>query len=401
VASALVVGAGLAGLAAAGELRRAGVSVRVLEARDRVGGRVHSVPFAGAVVERGAEFVLPGNSLLTATAQRLGLRLVRKGTLYGLREPRGGEAVSLPELAAALERMRSPAPRSAHSVADALDHHGLPRGIAESIRSRIEVSCAHPADDLEAGALAEGAAAFGRFDTHGVEGGNGQLAEALAAELGASVQLSTPVQRVEWAGAEVRLLAAGSELAGDAAVLAIPASVAAAIEFDPPLPRELTSALGGVRYGQAAKLFVALRTPAPPSATLSVPDRYWCYTQLGADGHPLPLVSAFAGTAGALDALEVTRGPERWLAALARLRPELELEPESAIVATWADDAWARGAYSARAASSPLATSALSRPYGRLTFAGEHTAGPWHGLMEGALRSGVRAARDLLGRPPS
>jgi monoamine oxidase len=85
---AIVVGAGFAGLAAADELRRGGAEVQVLEARDRVGGRVWSVPFAGAIVERGAEFVLPGNETLINTVERLGLRLVRKGTLYGNREPR-------------------------------------------------------------------------------------------------------------------------------------------------------------------------------------------------------------------------------------------------------------------------------------------------------------------------
>ena len=57
-----VVGAGFAGLAAADELARAGAEVRVLEARDRVGGRVHSVPFADAVMERGAEWVLPAHT---------------------------------------------------------------------------------------------------------------------------------------------------------------------------------------------------------------------------------------------------------------------------------------------------------------------------------------------------
>ena len=62
----------------------------MLEARDRVGGRVWSVPFAGAVVERGAEFILPHDKTVIATADRLGLALVRKGTLYGNREPRGG-----------------------------------------------------------------------------------------------------------------------------------------------------------------------------------------------------------------------------------------------------------------------------------------------------------------------
>ena len=86
----VVIGAGFAGLAAADALAGAGIETVVLEARDRVGGRVWSVPFAGATAERGAEFILPHDRELIATVQRLGLTLVRKGTLYGNREPRGG-----------------------------------------------------------------------------------------------------------------------------------------------------------------------------------------------------------------------------------------------------------------------------------------------------------------------
>ena len=86
----IIVGAGFAGLAAADALARGGVEVSVFEARDRVGGRVWSVPFAGGVAERGAEFILPHDSTVIGLAERLGLALVRKGTLYGNREPRGG-----------------------------------------------------------------------------------------------------------------------------------------------------------------------------------------------------------------------------------------------------------------------------------------------------------------------
>ena len=75
------------------------------------------------------------------------------------------------------------------------------------------------------------------------------------------------------------------------------------------------------------------------------------------------------------------------------------LDRDNVLLARWDDDPWVRGAYTARSASSPMDTSALQAPVGRLHFAGEHTAGAWHGLMEGALRSGIRAANELLGRP--
>lgn len=390
----IVVGAGFAGLAAAEALARAGVEVEVLEARDRVGGRVWSVPFAGAVVERGAEFILPHDKTVIATADRLGLRLVRKGTRYGNREPRGGEHVTRSQVSAALRRIGSEPPAAGDgTLAGALGAYGLEPGVVEAIRARIEVSCGYPADDLDAGALSEGAASFGDFDTFTVEGGNDRLARELAAGLGGEVRMSAPVSAVAWSSErEVRVRAGTREWAADAAVIAVPAAVLDAIAFEPPLPR----AKAAVRYGQAAKLFVRLRAPSPPSEVLSVPERYWCYTQLGPDGDPAPFLAAFAGSPRALEALDVESGPERWLAALGRLRPDLELDFDTVMLSTWADDSWARGAYSARSATSPIDTEALRRPVGPLYFAGEHTAGAWHGLMEGALRSGARAAQELL-----
>ena len=90
-------------------------------------------------------------------------------------------------------------------------------------------------------------------------------------------------------------------------------------------------------------------------------------------------------------------GPGTWAAAVAALRPELDLDLAAPLLSTWQGDAWTQGAYSARSRSSPLDSAELARSVGPLAFAGEHTAGDWHGLMEGALKSGLRAATDVLG----
>jgi monoamine oxidase len=400
---AVVVGAGFAGLAAAARLADAGVEVDVFEARDRVGGRVWSVPFAGGVIERGAEFILPGNDTVLATAERLGLALVRKGTQYGDREPRGHEGIDGPlsreQVAAAVGRITSQGPltsRPATTLADALATYRLDPSVAEAIRARIEVSAAYPADDLDPSILRESGAAFGRFESYTVDGGNDRIARELAARLGDNVHLASPVRRVVWGEQGVRIRAGSHVAVADAAVLAVPAATVGAISFKPPLPDATAAAIRGVRYGQAAKLFIRLGSPAPPSATLSVPRRFWCWTQLGADGAPAPFLAALAGTSGALGELSVRSGPERWLTAVRSLRPDLELDSTEVLISTWEDDPWARGAVSAPAVSSPIDTDVLVRPVGPLAFAGEHTAGGWHALMEGALRSGERAAQQVL-----
>jgi monoamine oxidase len=155
----------------------------------------------------------------------------------------------------------------------------------------------------------------------------------------------------------------------------------------------LRDAVERVRYGHAAKLFVPLRERPPTSAVLSVPERYWTWTAR-AGAQVQPVVHAFAGSRAALERLAVTAGPDAWLASLARLRPDLPLEPDGAVLSRWADDPWARGAYSVHTPGGNAP--ALAQRYGPLVLAGEYTAGPFAALMEGALRSGIRAATQLL-----
>ena len=291
----VVVGAGFAGLAAADALLDAGADVTVLEARDRVGGRVHSRALSnGAVVELGAEFVLPGHDVLRATAARLGLALYEKGTLYGDREPRGGEPVGRPELLDGIERLAAAGREG--TVVDALERLELPAAVREAITARIEVSTAYPADDQAAGVLGEAAASFGDFASHGIAGGNQELAKALAARLGERLRLSSPVERIAWGDGGVRVLTAGAEVAADACVVAVPATVARRLTFEPSLPDRQRLALAAVTYGQAAKLFLQLAEPAEPSATLDVPGRFWTYTQHAPAGGELPVAASFAGS---------------------------------------------------------------------------------------------------------
>ena len=190
-----------------------------------------------------------------------------------------------------------------------------------------------------------------------------------------------------------------AELDARAAILAVPTAPLREIDVDPPLSGPTAAALASVRYGQNAKVFVALRKPAPPSAVMSVQRRFWSYTQLDAGGDPAPFLTGYAGTTAAVEELAGAGGPggpQEWIDELSALRPELELNRNRVLLSTWHEDPWVRGSYSARSVSSPLRDAELSTPIGPLHFAGEHTAGDWHGLMEGALRSGERAARQAI-----
>jgi monoamine oxidase len=176
------------------------------------------------------------------------------------------------------------------------------------------------------------------------------------------------------------------------AIVAVPAAVLKTLPFAPALPADKVAALARLPIATAAKLFVPLTARAEPSATLSVPERYWAWTALGADGEVTPVVNCFAGSPTAVERLRVADGPATWVASLRRLRPDLELDEAGAVVSTW-DDPWARGVYSvASPAAEPEDQELICRTEGPLVFCGEHTARGDGGLMEGALRSGLRAA---------
>jgi monoamine oxidase len=186
---------------------------------------------------------------------------------------------------------------------------------------------------------------------------------------------------------------AGTDLF-DAVVITVPLPVLCDLEITPPLPYDKRLALHRLTMGHAAKAHIGLRSAAPTSAVLAVPDRFWCWTATGPEGDVLPVLNAFAGSPVAVDALT---DDDTWVRRLVALRDDLDLDPATAVVTTWHDDPWARGAYSADGlAAQPGDGELVAAPVGRIFVAGEHTAGEWSGLMEGALRSGSRAAREVL-----
>jgi hypothetical protein len=128
-----------------------------------------------------------------------------------------------------------------------------------------------------------------------------------------------------------------------------------------------------------------------------VPERFWTWTATDLTGDVQPMLHCFAGSTPALDRLAVGDGPATWAERAAALRPDLRLDVDRAVVTVWSDDPWAGEAYTALTVGTGRDDDELlRRPVGPLHFAGEHTAGDQAGLMEGALRSGRRAADELL-----
>ena len=399
----VVIGAGFAGLMAAWRLTLGGCDVVVLEARDRVGGRVWSQELIPGdprtVIERGAEFVLDGYDVLRGAAGEFGLELAATGMSYYEREPRGGEPISAPEVAdcaAWVAAAAAAAAPGASLAAVAASWAGPPAALAAYL-SRIETTDGVGAGLLAASAAGDDTAVFGRRPSWRVAGGNQRVARELAGRLGPAVWLGSPVSAVEHDHRGVRVSTASGAVAGDAAIVAVPMAVLRGLPITPPVPDRQRAAWERSGLAHNAKLHMPLSRPAEASAVQSVPDRFWAWTATDATGQVQPVLHAFAGTEQGLAALAVADGPAAWAARAAALRPDLDTDPAGALLTTWNDDPWAGESYSADIVTvAPGDADILAAPVGRVHFAGEHTAGDLAGLMEGALRSGERAAREIL-----
>jgi monoamine oxidase len=335
-----------------------------------------------------------------------GLSLAPMGMSYYVRDPYGvdttheaiAECASVVEAAAAEAGPGVSLAEVMTSVADQVEAHAL-----AAFTSRFEVTSGCTVDRLGAPAAADSTLAFEAKPSYRVDGGNQRVALELARRLGDSVRLREVVQRVVWGEDYVRVVTDSAEIEGDCAVVATPMAVTRELEFDPPMPRWKVDAWSRAGLGHTAKLHVPLLrgTELPRwSAVQNVPERFWTWTATDGSGQVQPIVHCFSGSGPALGALQVEAGPRTWAARVAEVRDDLALDLEGAVVTTWSDEPYSREAYTAMTTDwRPEDDQMVEQPVGAVHFAGEHTAGDWAGLMEGALRSGVRAANEVVARP--
>jgi monoamine oxidase len=426
----LVLGAGVAGLAAAAELVRAGRDVLVVESRHRVGGRVMTVhdERTDVPLELGAELVHDGAEAVREVAREAGLSLLEVEGSSWMASPAGPRpADGFDErIGRTLARAASSAGSRDTSFADALAGAHV---TGEDERQALAfVQGFHAADPRIVGvrALTRGGAG-GPGRSFRVHRGYDAIARALEGRVGrASIWLGSTVEQVGWRRGVVRVsVASGScsrRITARSAIVALPLGVLSAgmVRFDPPL-ESTQRALARLEVGHVAKLVLRFR------------EAFWTRMQGGERARaafffdPLaafptfwtarpfdaPVVIAWSGGPPAMALLALDRAQmveaalDAFAAALGIARRVPHDALEAAFLHDWSSDPHALGAYSYPRVGGADAGPRSSAPLeDTLYFAGEHTAAPPdHGTVHGAIESGVRAARALLDghrirRPP-
>jgi monoamine oxidase len=405
----IVIGAGLAGLRCATDLAAAGLDVVVLEARDRVGGRVFSHTFAdGQVCERGAEFIDGNHAEVLSLVADLGLPLAERDRTLDpgvTMVDAGGRAVPMhlhanlvPDWERwehALEQLAPTDEFEQATLGDLLRELGLSVMARVMIGRDIRTEFMLPPEEVSQRYAAQVVSnqLTGQRERFRVVGGLDRLANGLAERLAHRVRLGTPVAEVTPAAGSVRL-ADGEVLVAGTIVAAIPLPVLSRVW--PEMPLEL----GAVGYGIGGKISVQYarrvwRDYGSDGSVLS--DRSW--------GHLWETTDDQSGDAGVLTCLMASHdgaafcalpeSQDRVVNETERLFPGARGLAGARVHTDWTNDPWSLGAYSCFGPGQWAASqAALHTQHGRMWLAGEHTDG-FAGFMEGALRSGRRIAAAI------
>jgi monoamine oxidase len=432
VGRVVVVGAGIAGLTVASALTRAGVECVALEARGRIGGRLHTVDLAGSPVDLGGSWIhMPIGNPMSAFARQVGVscrganpvpELAGFDCAEGRRLSAAEVAASLsvqyqafPDAVGSLRAELGPAASAAEGIEAFVAQAGLAAGPARRARQAL-----HAIIEAESADLAQRQSLrwmWNEIEYDGdyfgdvPDGGYRRLVDAMAS--GVDVRLGVEVTEVALSSQGVRVRAAdGSTEDGSHVVVTVPLGVLKRGRpgFSPALPGDRSAAIGRLGFGRYEKVALRFGEPFWRAAGLSHmiifprdpgDPAIWVIGQDAFGGGPVLLFQIFHSSTS-----RVLGTPEdetvRWaLGLLADVTGGPVPGPSAVAVTSWATDPGSGGAYThIPPGAHPADADLLGEPIGgRLLFAGEHTQSARLAYADGAMTSGIREAKRLLGQP--
>jgi monoamine oxidase len=443
-AEVVVIGAGLAGLAAARELRAAGRDPVVLEARDRVGGRTLNADIGnGKVVELGGQWVGPTQHRILGLISDLGLetfpthmagqsvferggKLGRYAGTIPRTNPIGIAEVGL--LMWRLNRMAAEVPPEApwrapkserwdsQTFETWMRRNALTAVARDILRLAIigvwaaeprDVSLLHvlfyirSAGSLEILTDAEGGAQQDR-----IVGGSQLISLRMAEQLGdGTVELSAPARSIAYRDDAVTVRADRLEVEARRAIVAVPPALAARIAYDPPLPAVRDGLSQRMAQGSVVKCMAVYERPfwrergLSGAATSVTGPVSVAFDNSPPEGSPGVLLGFLEGQAARRFADRPRAERRRAVSqCFAKFFGPEAAEPVDYLDRAWAADEWARGCYGGFMGPGAWTDHgrALREPIGPLHWAGAETALVWNGYMDGAVGSGQDAARAVL-----
>jgi polyamine oxidase len=430
----VVVGAGIAGMTAANALTRAGVDCLVLEARDRIGGRLRTADLGGSPVDLGGSWIhMPDGNPMRAFARLAGVPCASADPVpevagfdhYENRRLTAAESAELlglylEELPAAVAGLATELGPDA-SMAAAIEAFvtarvrggdpGWARRARQLLYGCVEADSAGRAGDQSLRWMWEELEYGGDYFGDAPRGGYRSLVDAMAS--GVDVRLGRAVSEVAAGPDGVRVVTTdGAVEEASHALVAVPLGVLkqGRPRFSPGLSADRRAAIARLGFGRFEK--VALRFAEPFWREAGFPHLMvfprepgeWMVWAVGQDafgGGPVLLFFVFHSAAERL-AGAGPDAPVRWaLGMLAETIGHPCPEPVEVAVTSWASDPWSGGSYThIPPEASPADADLLGTPAGgRLLFAGEHTQSARLAYADGALTSGIREAKRLLGVP--